>query len=280
MREGALEFLRDIGKQSCPSAPLICIGRRTRPLPLRPRLLPRSGGSSRQAASAALYCEAAPGRRHTAGAQRPHHSTPDSPSRAFCIRAGDKKDYACDRRTRPFTHARAGEPHARADPACICTRVGAQSQARRSTRGERWVKVLPYMAGEESSDLHIHDRALFLAAELYSCISCHEQAGARRGARLHKMGKKKMLSFLSFLSVLVWCAGERPGGGSFRGARCSLPPIAVRRKLPEYDHGVIDFPNNVISSSLPSALAAISSAPAPDTGGRDERTALSFLIRI
>lgn len=225
MREGALEFLRDIGKQSCPSAPLICIGRRTRPLPLRPRLLPRSGGSSRQAASAALYCEAAPGRRHTAGAQRPHRSTPDSPSRAFCIRAGDKKDYACDRRTRPFTHARAGEPHARADPACICTRVGAQSQARRSTRGERWVKVLPYMAGEESSDRHIHDRALFLAAELYSCISCHEQAGARRGARLHKMGKKKCSAFFHFCPSWCGARGRGLGGVPSGGLAAPFPPL-------------------------------------------------------
>lgn len=81
------------------------------------------------------------------------------------------------------------------------------------------------MAGEESSDRHIHDRALFLAAELYSCISCHEQAGARRGARLHKMGKKKMLSFLSFLSVLVWCAGERPGGVPSGGLAAPFPPL-------------------------------------------------------
>lgn len=44
MREGALEFLRDIGKRSCPSPPLICIERRARPLPLRPRLLPRPAG--------------------------------------------------------------------------------------------------------------------------------------------------------------------------------------------------------------------------------------------
>lgn len=44
MREGALEFLRDIGKRSCPSPPLICIERRARPLPLRPRLRPRPAG--------------------------------------------------------------------------------------------------------------------------------------------------------------------------------------------------------------------------------------------
>lgn len=228
-----------------------------------------------------MYCEAAPGRRQTAGAQRPHRFSPDSPSRAFCIHAKDKKNpsYMYDRRTSPFTHERAGEPRARTDPVCICTRVGAQSQARRSTRGERWVKVLPYMAGEESSDRHIRDRALFLAAELYSCISCHEQAGARRGARLHTMGGKKCSAFFHFCPS--WCCARGRGlGGSFRGARCSLPPTAVRRKLPEYDHGIIDFPNNVISSSLPSALAAISSAPASDIEGRDERTALSFLIRI
>lgn len=90
--------------------------------------------------------------------------------------------------------------------------------------------------------------------------------------------KNAQLSFISVRPGVV--RGGEAWGGSFRGARCSLPPIAVRRKLPEYDHGVIDFPNNVISSSLPSALVAISSAPAPDTGGRDERTALSFLIRI
>lgn len=37
--------------------------------------------------------------------------------------------------------------------------------------------------------------------------------------------EKKMLSFLSFLSVLVWCAGERPGGVPSGGLAAPFPPL-------------------------------------------------------